>query len=132
MAGLVLLATEEMKAHLDQRDPKDHEESKEPQETEARWERGERTGPRGTEQKVAMDSRVTLAHVEIPASRAARELLDPKGTTGSLENQEQTTIFQGQQDQKGPKVTEDLRARRDLRGLQDHKEPTNVRFWISS
>lgn len=36
LAGMGLLATEEMKAHLDQRDPKDREESKELQETEAR------------------------------------------------------------------------------------------------
>lgn len=41
LAGLGLLATEGMKAHLDQRDPKDQEESRELQETEARWGRGE-------------------------------------------------------------------------------------------
>lgn len=37
-----LLATEEMKAHLDQKDPKDREESKELRETEARWGKGEK------------------------------------------------------------------------------------------
>lgn len=42
LAGPGLLATEEMKAHLDQKDPKAREESKELQETEARWGRGEK------------------------------------------------------------------------------------------
>lgn len=42
LARLGLLATEEMKAHLDLKDPKDQEESKALKETEARQGRGEK------------------------------------------------------------------------------------------
>lgn len=131
-AGLELLATEEMKAHLDQRDPKDRQESKELRETEARWGRGEKMAPREMAQQVVMVSRVTLGPVETLVSRVARELLDPKEMTESPESQAPITTNQGFQDLKGPKVTEGLRADRDLLGLLDLQDLMNVKFWISS
>lgn len=79
-----------------------------------------------------MDSRVTQDPVETPASQAVRELLDPKETTESLEIRAWITLNQETQDVKGPKVTEDLRADRDLLGLLDLQELVNVKFWISS
>lgn len=132
LASLGLLATEEMKAPLDQRDPKDREESKELQETEARWGRGEKMVSQETAQQVVLVSRVILGPVETLVSRVAKEPLDPKEMTEIPEIQAPITTNQDLQDPKGPKVTEDLRADRDLLGLLDHQELTNVRFWISS
>lgn len=129
-AGRGLPATEEMKAHLDQKDPKDREESKELQETEARWGGGEKMAWWETEQKAALVSRVILGPVETLVSRVVKELLDPKETTETLEIQAPITMSRDNQDLKEPKVTEDLRADRDLLGLLDHRELMNVRFWI--
>lgn len=84
------------------------------------------------ELKVAMVSRVTLAHVEILESREAVELQDPRETMASPESQDRTTISLESQDRKGAKVTEDLRADRDLLDLQDLLEWMSVRSWTSS
>lgn len=132
LARAGLLATEEMKAHLDQKDPKDREESKELRETEARLGRGEKMVYQEMVLQVAMVSRVILGHVEILVSRVAREPLDPKEMTEMPEIQAPITTNQDLQDLKGPKVTEDPRAIRDLLGLLDHQELMNVKFWISS
>lgn len=131
-AGLVLLVTEEMKGHLDQRDPKAREESKELQETEARWGRGELMVSREMALQDVQVSRVILDHVETLASRVVRERLDLKEMMETLESQDLITTNQAIQDQKEPKVTEDLMASRDLQGLLDHQELMNVKFWISS
>lgn len=127
-----LLDTEEMKDHLDRRGPKDHEGSKELQETEARWERGERTVSKETEQRVAMVSRDTLVHVETRATRVAREHRDPKEMTESPGSQAQITTCRGIQDPRALKVTEDLREDRDHWDLLDTQELMNVKFWTSS
>lgn len=127
-----LLATEEMKDQLDQKDPKGREESKELRETEARWGPGEKTARQEMELKVVMVSRVILDNVETLVSRVAREPLDPKETTETPENQAPTTMNQDVQDLKGPKVTEEPRANRDLLDHPDQQEVMNVKFWISS
>lgn len=127
-----LLATEEMKDHLDQREPKDQEESKELRETEARWGRGEKMESREMAPSVVMVSRVILAPAETLVSRAQGEPLDPKEMTEMPEIQALITTNQGFQDLKVPKVTEDLKAARDLQGLPDHQEVMNVKFWTSS
>lgn len=127
-----LLATEEMKAHLDQRVPKGREESKELRETEARWGRGEKTACQETALWVVSASRVILGPAEAPVNLAAREPLDPKETTETPEIQAPTTSNQDLQEPKGPKVTEDQKAIRDPLGLLDHQEPMNVKSWISS
>lgn len=131
LASPDLPATEETKAHLDKKDPKGREESKELRETEARWGRGEKMVSQEMAQQVVMVSRVTLAPVETLVSRAPRELLDPKEMMESPEIQAQITTNQVPEDLTGPKVTEDPRASRDLLGLLDHQEVMNVKFWIS-
>lgn len=88
--------------------------------------------PQETAQQVALVSRVTLGPVETPVSRVEREPLDPKEMTESPAIQALITMNQGIQDLKGPKVTEDPKAIRDLLGLLDHQELMNVKFWISS
>lgn len=88
--------------------------------------------PQETVLKVAMASRVILDPGETLVNRAAREPLDPKEMMEMLEIQDLITTNQGLQDPKGPKVTEDPRANRDLLGLLDHQELMNVKFWISS
>lgn len=132
LADPVLLATEEMKAHLDQRELKDREESKELQETEARWGRGEKMVSKEMVLLAAQVSRVILGLVETLVSRVARELLAPKEMMETLEMPALITSNQEVQVLKGPKVTEALTATRDLLGLLDHQEPMNVKSWISS
>lgn len=132
LAGMGLPATEEMKAHLDQRDPKEREESKELRETEARWGSGEKMVSQETAQQVALVSRVTLGPVETLVSRVEREPLDPKEMTESPASQAPITGNQGIQELRGPKVTEDPRADRDLQGLLDQQDLMTVKFWISS
>lgn len=84
------------------------------------------------ELQVVLVSRDILGLAETLVSRVAREPLDPKEMTEIPEIQDPITTNQDLQDPKGPKVTEDPKAIRDLLGLQDHQELMNVRFWISS
>lgn len=128
LAETGLLATGEMKAHLDQKDPKDREESKEVRETEASWGRGEKMVHQEMVLQVVMVSRDILGPVETLVSRVARELLDPKEMTEIPEIQALITTNLDLKDLKGPKVTEDLRAHRDLLGLLDHQELKIVKF----
>lgn len=82
--------------------------------------------------RAVLVSRVILGPVETLVSRVVKELLDPKETTEIPEIQAKITTSQDLKDLKGPKVTEDPRASRDLLGLPDHQELMNVKFWISS
>lgn len=127
-----LLATGEMKAHLDLKGKKDREESKELRETEARWGKGEKMVLQEMALQVVLVSRVIPGPAETLVSRVSGEPLDPKETMETPENQAQITPTQDLQDLKGPKVTEDPRAIRDLLGLLDHQELMNVKFWTSS
>lgn len=87
LASPGLPGTEEMKAKPDQKDPEGREESKELQETEALWERGEQMVLQEMAQKVVMVSRVILGPVETRVSRVAGGRLDPKEMMASPEIQ---------------------------------------------
>ncbi|KAL6104667.1 uncharacterized protein ACO6RY_14344 [Pungitius sinensis] len=132
LASPDLLATEEMKAHPDQKDPKGGEESKELQETEARWGRGEKMVWQVMERPVVLVSRVILGPADHPVTRVPRELLDPKEMTEIPEIQAAITTNQDLQDLTDQKVTEDQMAIQDLLGPPDHRELMNVKSWISS
>lgn len=132
LARAGLLATGEMKAQLDLKEPKDREESKELRETEARLGIGEKMVLLEMALRVVLVSRVIPGPAETVVSRVAGEPLDPKETMETPENQAPITTTQDLEDLKGPKVTEDPRAIRDLLGLLDHQELMNVKFWTSS
>ncbi|KAK3561809.1 hypothetical protein QTP86_014388 [Hemibagrus guttatus] len=84
--NLGLQVTVVMRVLQDRKDPKDLEESKAPQETEALWERGEKTDHQETEHWVAMVSRDILVPGVILESLEAEEHRDPKGMMVNLVN----------------------------------------------
>ncbi|KAK3533337.1 hypothetical protein QTP70_017178 [Hemibagrus guttatus] len=90
--NLGLQVTVVMRVLQDRKDPKDLEESKAPQETEALWERGEKTDHQETEHWVAMVSRDILVPGVILESLEAEEHRDPKGMMVNLVNLVQITL----------------------------------------
>lgn len=132
LVGQGFQVTVEMKDKLDQRAREDPEASKELQETEDLWARGEKMVLLVTELSGVMDTRAIVARKDCLESQELQARPGPKETMESQETPDWITLREDAQDREERKDTEVPRAQLALPDHLDLLDLMIVRSWTSS